>query len=116
MIMQMTIGTVMLVCMASASVAGDIGDRQGVRELVVPVGQIREVDVDYKMGFVCDDLSILRARMETRRHRYMPAALLDSQFAALEPPAGAIEIDVALTPEECLTAILARLAPPRAGR
>ena len=59
---------------------------------------------------------LIRERMEKRRHRYMPAALLESQFAALEPPAGALEIDVALTPEECLTAILARLPAPRAGR
>jgi gluconokinase len=57
---------------------------------------------------------LIRERMEQRRHRYMPAALLESQFAALEPPAGAIAIDVSLTPEECLTAILARLPP--AGR
>jgi hypothetical protein len=37
-----------------------------VRYLDVPVGGIVEEDVDYKIGFVCDDLSILRARIETR--------------------------------------------------
>ena len=37
----------------------------------------------------------IAARLAARRHRYMPATLLDSQFAALEPPADAIVIDVA---------------------
>jgi gluconate kinase len=39
----------------------------------------------------------------------MPATLLESQFAALEPPADAIAIDVAAAPEECVAAIIARL-------
>ena len=52
---------------------------------------------------------LIGSRMESRRHRFMPAALLESQFAALEPPAGAIAIDVAATPEACVAAILARL-------
>ena len=52
---------------------------------------------------------LIRGRMESRQHRYMPAALLESQFAALEPPAGAIAIDVAATEDECVAAILARL-------
>jgi gluconokinase len=39
---------------------------------------------------------VIAERLAARRHRYMPATLLDSQFAALEPPADAIVIDVAL--------------------
>ncbi len=39
---------------------------------------------------------LIAARLGTRQHRYMPATLLDSQFAALEAPADAIVIDVAL--------------------
>jgi gluconokinase len=35
----------------------------------------------------------IAARLAQRRHRYMPASLLDSQFAALEAPAGAIVVD-----------------------
>jgi gluconokinase len=31
---------------------------------------------------------LIRERMKTRQHRYMPPALLDSQLATLEPPAG----------------------------
>jgi gluconokinase len=55
---------------------------------------------------------LIRERLGRRQHRYMPAALLESQFAALEPPAEAIAVDVALSPEECLAAMLAHL-PPR---
>jgi gluconate kinase len=36
----------------------------------------------------------------------MPASLLDSQFTTLEPPAGAITIDVAGDPQACVEAIL----------
>ena len=32
------------------------------------------------------DLELIRSRLLDRRHRYMPASLLESQFAALEPP------------------------------
>ena len=52
---------------------------------------------------------LIRSRMATRRHRYMPAALLESQFAALEPPADAISIDVAADASSCVAAILSRL-------
>jgi gluconokinase len=52
---------------------------------------------------------LIRARMEARKHRYMPATLLESQFATLEPPADAISIDVAATPEACVAAILTAL-------
>jgi len=49
---------------------------------------------------------LIRARLESRRHRFMPAALLESQLAALEPPGEAIAVDVAATPEDCVAAIL----------
>jgi len=52
---------------------------------------------------------LLRSRLESRSHRFMPAALLESQFAALEPPAGAIAVDVAADPSSCVAAIMGRL-------
>jgi gluconokinase len=52
---------------------------------------------------------LIGSRLAARRHRYMPATLLASQFAALEPPADAVEIDVAAPPAECVAAILAQL-------
>jgi gluconokinase len=37
---------------------------------------------------------LIAARLAQRRHRYMPASLLASQFAALEPPSDAVVVDV----------------------
>jgi gluconokinase len=50
-------------------------------------------------GAVCfvhlaGDQATIAARLATRTHRYMPATLLASQFATLEPPADAIVVDV----------------------
>jgi gluconokinase len=54
-------------------------------------------------------LELIRARLAERRHRYMPASLLESQFATLEPPQDAIEVDIGQAPEACLQEIQARL-------
>jgi carbohydrate kinase (thermoresistant glucokinase family) len=56
-------------------------------------------------------IELIRARLQARRHRYMPASLLESQFATLEPPADAIDVDIAASTEACLATIAARLAP-----
>jgi gluconokinase len=52
---------------------------------------------------------LIHSRLQARSHRYMPASLLESQLAALEPPMDAIAIDVAAEPSSCIAAILARL-------
>jgi len=54
-------------------------------------------------------IELIRSRLASRRHRYMPASLLESQFATLEPPAGAIDIDIARPAEECVADIRAQL-------
>ena len=54
-------------------------------------------------------IELIRSRLTDRRHRFMPASLLESQFATLEPPQGAIEIDIAQPPERCVEEILAAL-------
>jgi gluconokinase len=64
---------------------------------------------DFKVAYLYGSAQLIRARMESRRHRFMPAALLESQFAALEPPAGAIAVDVAADPSSCVAAIMGRL-------
>lgn len=66
-------------------------------------------DVDCRIVHLRGDFDLLRSRLEARQHRYMPASLLESQFATLEPPAGAIDIDVARPVDECVAAILAQL-------
>jgi gluconokinase len=55
-------------------------------------------------------IELIRARLAARRHRYMPASLLESQFATLEPPDDAIEVDVSNNASQCVAAIAARLA------
>ena len=59
--------------------------------------------------FLNGDIELVRSRLVERRHRYMPASLLESQFAALEPPRNAIDVDVVETPERCVDKIVARL-------
>ncbi len=58
------------------------------------------------------DYALIRSRMETRAH-FMPAALLDSQFAALERPEvgeSVRSVDVSRPLDDCLTAIETCLA------
>lgn len=54
-------------------------------------------------------IELIRARLKERQHRYMPASLLESQFATLEPPAGALAIDIAQPPARCVEDILSAL-------
>jgi gluconokinase len=65
--------------------------------------------IDCRFVHLRGSIELIRSRLQERKHRYMPASLLESQFAALEPPAGAIDIDVARPAHECLAAILAQL-------
>lgn len=46
------------------------------------------------------------AERMARRNHFMPPALLDSQFAALEEPADAIEVSIMDTPEEIVTQVV----------
>ena len=64
---------------------------------------------DFRVVYLHGTPALIRERMKSRSHRYMPAALLDSQLATLEPPADAIDIDVAAPLEESVAAIVARL-------
>lgn len=63
-----------------------------------------------RLVFLHAPIDVIRSRLESRRHRYMPASLLESQFAALEPPREAIGVDVSAEIEPCLAAIEAALA------
>lgn len=56
--------------------------------------------------------ALLAQRLKSRNHEYMPASLLDSQFAALEPPGAdeAIACDVAASPAAIVARVQARLA------
>lgn len=55
----------------------------------------------------------IAARLASRHHRYMPATLLDSQFATLEPPKNAIDIDVTRSVDEQVREIVEALGVAR---
>ena len=59
---------------------------------------------------------LLAQRMAARAGHYMPASLLDSQLATLEPPGAdenALSFDVALAPEAIIAALRASGPTPR---
>jgi gluconokinase len=64
---------------------------------------------DWRLVFLHGSFDLLQRRIKQRKHRYMPASLLQSQFATLEPPARAISVDVAQPLELSVTQIRAAL-------
>ena len=64
---------------------------------------------DVRFVHLKGDLATIAARLATRQHRYMPATLLDSQFATLEEPTDAIVVDVRDTIAEQIARIRAAL-------
>jgi gluconokinase len=53
--------------------------------------------------------ALIRERLAHRTGHFMKAGMLDSQLAALEPPADAVEVDVAGRPEAIVAEIRGRL-------
>ena len=51
---------------------------------------------DVRFVHLAGDQATIASRLAGRKHRYMPPSLLASQFATLERPADAVEIDVRL--------------------
>ena len=76
--------------------------------------QLRATGLPMKFLFLHGDATLIAARMQARRGHYMPASLLDSQFATLETPvdeADVVRIDAAEPPAVQLRLALAALAP-----
>ena len=63
-----------------------------------------------RLVFLRGDFESIRARVQSRQHKYMPASLLQSQFDTLEPPANALEIDATLDLPVAVQRIAADLA------
>jgi gluconokinase len=60
---------------------------------------------------------LIKARLDQRKGHYMTAQLLESQFAALEPPVDALVLDVAEGPAALTATVERALSPaPRSGR
>lgn len=64
---------------------------------------------EYRIVYLHGSFDLIETRLRERRHRYMPASLLASQFAALEPPAQAIAVDVSMTLPAAVAHIAERL-------
>ena len=62
-----------------------------------------------RFAFLAGDKALIRSRLLPRQGHYMNPALLDSQFAILETPAEAIELDVAMEPAELVRRLRAAL-------
>ena len=78
------------------------------REMIV--GNREDVRLVYLKG----GYDLIAQRMAARSHHYMPLALLQSQFDALEEPGpdeNAIVIGIDAPPEEIVAAIIAALGP-----
>ena len=79
--------------------------------------QLRLACPGLRFVYLHGETALLRQRMAARTGHYMPASLLDSQLATLEPPAAdeaAIAVDIAPSTEQVANTVLARLqcTPP----
>ena len=77
--------------------------RRRLRELLREAAPVRFVHLSAAQG-------LLRERLDGRRGHFMPAALLDTQLAALEPPQGepdVVTLDASLSVAELVAAAAA---------
>lgn len=77
--------------------------KQRYRDRLAQAGDVRFVHLR-------GDPQTIAARLATRHHRYMPAELLESQFATLEAPTDAIDIDITQSVEAQVAAIIAGIS------
>jgi gluconokinase len=82
-------------------IAGVMRQKLGARGVVVACSALRRAYRDRLRAGVGPDLrfvylkaspDLMRARVAGRKGHYMPASLVDSQFAALEPPDGEADV------------------------
>lgn len=85
-------------------------------DLVVACSALKQQYRDYLSGespitwvYLKGSGALIRSRLEHRQNHYMKPAMLDSQLEILEEPAGAIAMDVSLSPPEIVNRILAQL-------
>lgn len=71
--------------------------------------RLRDGAGEVRYVYLRADRELLARRLTTREGHFMPAALLDSQLAALEEPEGELTVDAAAPPEEIVEEIRARL-------
>ena len=67
---------------------------------------LREGLPDVRFVYLKADRDLIRARVSARDGHFMPASLVDSQFATLDEPHDALVIDASQTPEAIVEEIL----------
>jgi gluconokinase len=82
--------------------------KRSYRQLLA--GDGAEVKFVYLQGSPAE----IAERLSNRRGHFFDPALLQSQFADLEEPDGALKVDISLRPEQIVDTIIAALAPPEA--
>jgi gluconokinase len=104
------------------AIAVEIGEAERHGEtLVVACSALKRVYRDRlrlasrHLRFVCLEIErdVAAARVAARKGHFMPASLIDSQFAALEPPTAdenAIKLDSAKDPAELVALVVSALA------
>ena len=73
---------------------------------------LRIIYLDAGSSSTCDEGIVLGTRIRARQGHYMPPSLLDSQYAALEPPGadeGSIAVDVSLPLSDALAHVRSAL-------
>jgi len=76
--------------------------------------RLRAAAPGLRLVFLQGDLALVAARQAARQGHFMPASLIASQFATLEPPApeeAATMLDVAATPDALAEAAITALRP-----
>jgi gluconokinase len=83
--------------------------KQTYRDRLASAGDVRFV-------FLEGDYATIAQRLSTRSHEYMPATLLGSQFATLEPPVDALVVDIRASVQAQVDVICQAFALPSATR
>jgi carbohydrate kinase (thermoresistant glucokinase family) len=68
--------------------------------------QLQGGDARVKFVYLAGPKALIEERLKKRTGHFMPAALLDSQFATLEPPKDALSFSVEKSPEEIVSELI----------
>jgi gluconokinase len=72
--------------------------------------QLRSACPNLQIIFLHGSRDLLEQRLQQRQNHFMPASLLDSQLATLEPPTDALMLNIAHSPEYLLAIIHSHLS------
>lgn len=93
------------------------------RDLVVACSALREsyraylaADVQVTWVFLTGSEGVIQQRLQERAGHFMGAGMLRSQLETLEPPLGAVTLDISQAPRELVEQVLRVVRPGQEGR